>query len=334
MITTFLDPTQLPSRSQEQAVFDVLMGRVMQLLPTWGNEINATLGQFNAGLAGGAYALPYVFDVATVDADPGIGKLRLSSATQSAATAMRLDVMAGGSDVSGILDKFDASTSDVKGSIRLVKVGDPSKWLTFDVMARTAPSGYRNLTVANTGGSSASPFAAGDGLLLFFQRNGDVGTALSAMVLVAPAYVVPSGLSQIDFSNVFDSTLFAKYTIEFEGLSSTASMTIQFAVGGITDTATHYNSFSQDGASNAQSSNMSLFAGGAAGALTATMEVRAASLPSLYKSIGLRGTTSVTPVYISREGQFNNSGVLSGFRLSGGQFTAGGVIRIYGHRKG
>nr|WP_314540152.1 hypothetical protein [uncultured Massilia sp.] len=297
-------------------------------------QFNDALGQFNASLAGGAYALPYVFDAATTDADPGAGKLRLSSATQSAATVMRLDVMAGVSDVSGILDKFDASTSDVKGSIRLVKMGDPSKWLTFDVMSRTAPSGYRNLTVVNTGGSSASPFAAGDGVLLFFQRNGDVGTALSAMVLVAPAYTVPSGLSQIDFLNVFDSNLFAKYTIEFEGLSATAAITIQFAVGGVLDTATHYYSFSQDGASQSQSSNMSLMGGGASGALTATMEVRAASLPNVYKSIGLRGTTSGTPTYISREGHFNNNGVLSGFRMSAGLFTAGGVIRIYGHRKG
>lgn len=181
-ITTFLDPAQLPGRTQEQKTFDTAVAYVMQNWPTWGAEVNATWAAFNAALAsvnaiaaGGAYALPYTFDSATADTDPGAGKLRLSSATQNASTTMRLDVLANGQDVSSILDAFDASSSTVKGSIRLVKLGDATKWLTFDVTARAAPTGYRNITVANTGGSSASPFVAGDPVMLLFQRNGDKG---------------------------------------------------------------------------------------------------------------------------------------------------------------
>lgn len=165
-------------------------------------QINDALGQFNAAQAGGVYALPYVFDTATADADPGPGKLRLSSATQNTATVLRLDVLAGIQDMSAVLDTFDASTSAVKGSVKLVKMGDLTKWLTFDVSARAAPSGYRNLTITNTGSSSANPFVAGDGLLLFFQRNGDKGNAgdlLSPMMYVREEYA--GGVNATNYVN-------------------------------------------------------------------------------------------------------------------------------------
>jgi hypothetical protein len=177
-ITTFLDESQMPNRSQEQKVFDNLVAYVFQNFPKWGREINESLGSFNAALSGGAYSLPYIFDTTTTDADPGVGRLRLSNSSQNVSTAMRLDIMTtGGVDVSAILDSFDASTSQTKGSIRLTKAADLSKFLLFNVTARTAPSGYRNLSVVCVGGSSANPFASGDALLLHFQRSGDQGAS-------------------------------------------------------------------------------------------------------------------------------------------------------------
>lgn len=164
------DPaTDSPSDFSLKAAASVLAQRALP------GQINAEIGALFASLASGTYALAYQFDTATADADPGPGKLRLSNATQNAAAAMRLDVLSGNQDVSSFLDTFDASTSSVKGSIKLVKKADFTKWLSFDVIARAAPGGYRNLTVVNTGGSSASPFAADDTVLLFFQRNGDAG---------------------------------------------------------------------------------------------------------------------------------------------------------------
>jgi hypothetical protein len=158
-----------PAEFSKKAAASVLAQKVMV------TQMNAALAQFNAALAGGVYALPYVFDSATADADPGPGKLRLSSSTQNAATTIRLDTTVGGQDYTSVIDTFDASTSSVKGSIRLVKMGDLTKWLTFDVTARAAPTGYRNITVTNTGGSAAGPFTNGDGIMLFFQRTGDAG---------------------------------------------------------------------------------------------------------------------------------------------------------------
>jgi hypothetical protein len=176
-ITALMDPAQMPNRSMDQQTFDNAFATLVANLPLRGQQENDLAANMTAAAAGGAYALSYTFDSATADADPGVGKLRLSSTTQNAATVLRLDTTSGGSDVSSILDTFDASTGQTKGAIRLAKVGDPSKFLLFNVTARTAPTGYRNISVVNTGGSSANPFVNGDTLLLFFQRAGDQGDA-------------------------------------------------------------------------------------------------------------------------------------------------------------
>jgi len=176
-ITVLLDPAQMPDQSQDQLDFDNKMSGLMRDLPIWGAQANATEANMSAAAAGGAYALTFGFDTATADSDPGAGRLRLSSATQNAATVMRLDVISGGVDVSTILDTFDASTGQTKGSIRLTKATDPSKFLLFNVTARAAPSGYRNMSVVCVGGSSANPFANSDTLILHFQRAGDQGAS-------------------------------------------------------------------------------------------------------------------------------------------------------------
>jgi hypothetical protein len=251
-IQTFLDPTLLPNRTQDQTTFDNAMAYVMQNLSTWGNEVNGTLGGLNALLAGGAYALPYVFDTSTVDADPGVGKLRLSSTTQNAATVLRLDTTAGGADISSMLDTFDASTSPVKGSFKIVKVSDLSKFLTFDIMARTAPSGYRNFAITNTGGSSANPFANGDAVLVFFQRNGDQGAAAVSALQYVGGATINSAVSVIDFATLFTSA-FDKYQIEVSNITVSASsaLLLSYANAGVYTASGYTPSFAASGGTSA-----------------------------------------------------------------------------------
>lgn len=135
---------------------------------------NANISAMNT--SNGVLAFTYAFDVTTTDADPGSGKIRLGNAAQNTATVVRMDLLdALGTDCTAVIDTFDASTSVVKGQLRLSKVHDGSKWLTFNLTSRASPSGYRNLTVACTGYSSASPFADGDQVVVAFTRTGDKG---------------------------------------------------------------------------------------------------------------------------------------------------------------
>lgn len=139
-----------------------------------------------AGPTGGAIAIPYTFSTTTTDADPGNGKLRLSNATQDAATVIRADLLASdGTDWSAVLATLADSTNTVKGHIRLFKTDDPTKWLVFTVSALASPSGYNNITVANVAGSTASPFADTDAITLAFTRAGDAGGGGSGGGLLA-----------------------------------------------------------------------------------------------------------------------------------------------------
>src|SRR5205823_1415203 len=129
------------------------------------------------GAAGGAITIAYTFDTTTSNADPGNGKLRLNNATENAASATYTDLLdSGGSTWTAVLDTLDASTSMVKGQLRLSNANDATKWLTFNLTTRTTHTGYREFALTNTGSSSANPFADGDPLLLEFTRT-EIGRA-------------------------------------------------------------------------------------------------------------------------------------------------------------
>lgn len=333
-ITVLLDPAQMPDQSQDQLDFDNKMSGFMRDLPTLATQINESTAVLNALSAGGAYALPYIFDTATADADPGAGKLRLSSATQSASTVMRLDLTAGGQDYTTLIDTMDGSTSTIKGSIRLVKQGDLTKWMTFDVTARAAPSGYRNLTVACTDSSTASPFVAGDALMLFFQRNGDRGQPGANGVLVLASATVTTAVANIDFLNIFSAD-YDKYTIEISGVlgnSGGGLLSCQLAYGGaVVATGTYLTPASSD-TNPGPASSASLFSLSSSQSVSFTVDIRGVNSGTL-KGIGVRGvyrSGSDTWISVAKEGGHIQSGAASGFRLSGA--IAAGTVRVFGHR--
>ncbi len=150
-------------------------------------------------IIGGAIAISYTFSTTTTDSDPGSGNLRLSNATQNAATVIRADLLdASAVDWTSVLDTLDASTATVKGQIRLVNKLDGTKWLTFNITARATPAGYRNFTVANTGSSTASPFSNGDAIVLIFSRTGNDGAAGAAGAFAGRSDVVKTTGSLAD----------------------------------------------------------------------------------------------------------------------------------------
>jgi hypothetical protein len=141
------------------------------------DDINAIEGTYSTVAAGGAYAIPFVIDTSsTSNADPGTGRLRFSSTTQNSSTSLYVDALSStGLPVTTPLVALLSSSSVIKGTIRLVKVGDPSKFLLFNVTARAAAAGYSVLSVTGVWASTVSPFANGDTVMLHFDRNGDQG---------------------------------------------------------------------------------------------------------------------------------------------------------------
>lgn len=182
-ISVLLDPTKLPNRTQDQLTFDAYMAALFANLPILAAQINATEAGMNAVAAGGALGVPYTFDTSTTNGDPGSGKIRMSASTAAATTAIYMDVIgADGSDYTGILDQFDASSSTVKGYMLMRKASDPTKWAVFAVSGRATVSGYRAFNVTCITQSTPSPFSANDPVTVQYTRNGDIGPAGSAYV--------------------------------------------------------------------------------------------------------------------------------------------------------
>lgn len=159
------------------STFEALASAFAAALPTFGTQANALAAAMTALAAGGAFAIPYTFSNQTADSDPGAGKLCLDNfAAQTSATVMRCDLLGSdGTDYTSELAAFATSTSAVKGRLRLFGIGGSTARLSGDFTALATPAGYRNLTITNVTGSAAAPFANGDGVVLFFQPNGDKG---------------------------------------------------------------------------------------------------------------------------------------------------------------
>lgn len=230
------DPTNFDAKAD--AMLGALPGFVIQA-----NQLEMNL---TAAAAPGGIMIPYVFDAAPGDSDPGDGKFRIGGATQNTATVWRLDTKSGvGVDVAALLDALASiSTSTVKGQIRAQKAGDPTKWIlaNFTAVATAGGGGYRNLAVAVIASSSANPFTDLDACVLTVTAKGDKGdqgpaalwTGILSAVTVSgsPTAVtfssIPSGYSDLHFKGALTlstaSTL--SVAISANGTAFTQEMTI------------------------------------------------------------------------------------------------------------
>jgi hypothetical protein len=357
-ISAFLDPTQMPARTQDQNTFDSRMASFFATLSSFGTQFNAGVASFNAAAAGSAYAIPYTIDLSgTSDVDPGNGKLRFDNATQNAATTLRLDLLNNlGKDCTAMLDMFDASTNPVKGAIRIVMQGDATKFLVFNVTARSAPSGYRDISVTPVASSSANPFANGDAVLLCFQSTGDKGNTgapgaagLNGSDIVLSTTTISSPVVAVNLLSAFSST-YNRYVVELEGITMSPDDLLFFrgAVGGVVQTSAYYTVgyTSTNVAASSPSTQVNLSGSNACSALTATLDLRNVNDASNYvrpKTMGVQGAVYGAAIVSGNPGVrsvlwgesvLGFSGALSGFQLYAvnGNNITGGTIRVIGKR--
>lgn len=175
-MAAFTPPPSAPQRG-DRATFSSRMDAFLSWLVTLIPQLNAFAASLNARDIGGANTFIYTFDTETSDGDPGNGRIRLDNTTQNIANVLRLDtVTENGVDVAAALNVLATVTSNVKGSVRLQRVNDPSAWILFDVTAVAGVgTGYRNLSLVVRGSSSSVPFTNGDSVAVFIDRNGDKG---------------------------------------------------------------------------------------------------------------------------------------------------------------
>jgi hypothetical protein len=311
----------------------------MAALPTFASEANALASTMTSIASGGAISIPYKFDTATTNADPGAGKLRLSSGTQNTATAIYLDLLGSdNTDYSAVTNTFDASTSATKGYIMLRKAGDVSKWLLFSVTGRAVVSGYRAFNVTYVAGTSASPFALNDNITLQYTPNGDkgdIGATPTQYFTLLQSATIPSGVAYVDFLTVFSSG-YDHYMIDLAGVnvSNATSLNFYFVTGGsVVDSSNNYY-LGADGASSitpATSFSFGILSASNPSTLTATLEVKNANSASIPKSFSVRGNSNLA-IFVKEGVWYVTNAAPTGFRIMpGNSFTfTGGTIKVYG----
>lgn len=319
--------------------------------------------QAAAASANGVLAINFTFSTTTGDADPTAGKVRLNNATQNSSTAIRVDLLDSlGEDWTSVIDSFDDSTSTVKGQVRLAKVADGSKWITFDLTAKDSSSGYRNLTVSVTGSSDTNPFADGDPLLLTFTRTGDKGTTGNTgangsngtngadgspkLLSVVPASGALSALVDDTFDSTYDVYLIigCDLTVSVDG----AALRAQFELANSIDTGANYKYHSQSNTSggttySSQANtghtyiNMILDIGNAASKCANIMVwVFKPTSTSHQKAVRYEGTafeSGNNPVVISGTGSNTSTSALTGIEFYPSSGTITGTFYLFGLKK-
>jgi hypothetical protein len=143
-------------------------------------QIRAAIASLNAALAGGAYSMSYVAVADSgVGAAPG-GKMTFypNSTSQAGASALWLDTKdASGGSVAAQIDSLMAGNgSAIKGTVKVILQGDPSRYVIFNITGVTTIGTYKALAVQIVSYSPVdTPFSAGNILLLQFSRTGDRG---------------------------------------------------------------------------------------------------------------------------------------------------------------
>jgi hypothetical protein len=200
------------------------------------------------GAYGGAITIEYKFNTSTGGGDPGTGLIAYDNATCASITHLYLsDTDNNAVDWTNVINTFDASSSTVKGQIRVVLKSDATKWVMVNVTTRTSHSGYQDLNVTETGASAGSvPFANNDVVLLCFERTGDSGNIGGGGATGATGAQGNTGDTGATGSTAADSvTLSTAYTSSgtFTGPTGVSSVKLTMiggggAGGGATGTAT------------------------------------------------------------------------------------------------
>lgn len=345
-ITAFTGVT-FPSRTQDKDTFDTNAEATTAAFGSFQTQANALINQLNALAAGSAIAVPYTFSTTTTDSDPGAGVLRLSSATQNAATVIRADLLGSdASDYTNFLGLLDDSTSIIKGYLLLQKVNDSSKFLLFSVASMASPSGYRNITVANVASSAASPFSNGDSIVMKFTPNGDKGEDGAASGLILLSTVNAANSATVDVETTFDSTYDA-YLLVGSGLrpqNDSVNLSAQMKIGGsYISTSTYITQATANATSSTLASSIPLittvWGNDAASSADLIMLIFNPSNTNLSKQLiyeitSIRLDTGATQLS-TRSGSAVNSGTgaLTGIRFaaSSGNINSGS-FRLYGFR--
>lgn len=176
-ITALTDLSKLPNQSQDQAVFDANFAHLVENLPLRAQQENALAANLNSIAAGGAYALPYLFNSPAAAIGGAVGTASGGHlAFSNEATVLLIDTKSlQGVSVKPILNAIATSSSTVKGTLRIVKQSDPSTFAIYNITSYTEDAGGKYGYFAVSYVLENGLFAENGPVILHLQRTGDKG---------------------------------------------------------------------------------------------------------------------------------------------------------------
>jgi microcystin-dependent protein len=123
----------------------------------------------------GVNGLLYQWSTGTTDTNPGSGKLALNNATVASATQLYIsETDAAGAGMGPVLALWDDSTSTIKGTLYIYKVGSLLTFAAFTISGTMTDGGaYDKFTLTHV--ASGGTFVANDQLAVLFVPKGDKG---------------------------------------------------------------------------------------------------------------------------------------------------------------
>lgn len=167
----FTPPPPVPQRG-DRATFSQRVDAFLTWFVNMIGELAVFLASLTRLAAGGTFSTPYRFSYSATGFGSG-GEIQYPAAGSS----LYVDTTdSSGLSVAALLASFTAgSTNAIKGSIRVVQVDSPNKFMVFNVTSYSAVAGYATYTVARIDGGPANAIDEGADVVMFFQRNGDKG---------------------------------------------------------------------------------------------------------------------------------------------------------------
>ncbi|WP_027864256.1 hypothetical protein [Massilia alkalitolerans] len=176
-------PPAAPQRG-DRATFAQRVDAFITWLINFVSELVGLVANLNSIAAGGAYALPYLFNSPAAAIGGAVGTASGGHlAFSNEATVLLIDTKnLQGVSVKAILNAISTSSSAVKGTLRIVKQSDPSTFAIYNITSYTEDAGGKYGYFAVSYVLENGLFAENDPVILHLQRTGDKGDTGAAAI--------------------------------------------------------------------------------------------------------------------------------------------------------
>lgn len=117
----------------------------------------------------------FAFDAATVDADPGAGKLRINNGVFGSASSIYISETSSDGSIAALMDVWDDSSSTIKAIIEIRDPMSTENWAVAHITGGITDAGaYRKIPISPI--ASAGSFTGGAKVRVAVTRTGDAGT--------------------------------------------------------------------------------------------------------------------------------------------------------------